>query len=46
LTTRVCRAPAPSKSGADKFDLVFSDVMMPGQSGIDFAHDISVVYPI
>ncbi|WP_322965569.1 ATP-binding protein [Sphingomonas fuzhouensis] len=33
------------KTGAERFDLVFSDVMMPGQSGIDFAHGISRLYP-
>lgn len=33
------------KAGAERFDLVFSDVMMPGQSGIDFARDISRFYP-
>ncbi|MDZ7280554.1 ATP-binding protein [Sphingomonas sanguinis] len=33
------------KAGAERFDLVFSDVMMPGQSGIDFARDISRLYP-
>ena len=32
-------------AGAERFDLVFSDVMMPGQSGIDFAHDIARHHP-
>lgn len=33
------------KAGAERFDLVFSDVMMPGQSGIEFADDITSLYP-
>ncbi|MET4898825.1 ATP-binding protein [Sphingomonadaceae bacterium jetA1] len=33
------------KAGVERFDLVFSDVMMPGQSGIDFAHEIARLYP-
>ncbi|KTW03419.1 ATP-binding protein [Sphingomonas sanguinis] len=44
-TTNAAAAMEELKTGADRFDLVFSDVMMPGQSGIDFAHEISRLYP-
>ncbi|KTT68487.1 ATP-binding protein [Sphingomonas sanguinis] len=43
--TNAAAAMEELKTGADRFDLVFSDVMMPGQSGIDFAHEISRLYP-
>ncbi|WP_294199621.1 ATP-binding protein, partial [uncultured Sphingomonas sp.] len=43
--TNAAAAMEELKTGADRFDLVFSDVMMPGQSGIDFAHEISRLHP-
>lgn len=43
--TNATAAMEELKADAERFDLVFSDVMMPGQSGIDFAHEISRLYP-
>jgi PAS domain S-box-containing protein len=33
------------KAGADRFDVVFSDVVMPGMSGIELAHELREHYP-
>jgi DNA-binding NtrC family response regulator len=33
------------KSNLDSFDVVFSDVVMPGMSGIDMGHEIRRRYP-
>lgn len=33
------------KAGADRFDVVFSDVVMPGMSGIELAHELRKHYP-
>ncbi|MDY0957359.1 ATP-binding protein [Sphingomonas sp. CFBP8993] len=45
IATNAAAALEELKAGAERFDLVFSDVMMPGQSGIEFAHDITALYP-
>lgn len=45
IATNAAMAMEELKADAARFDLVFSDVMMPGQSGIDFAHDIARTYP-
>ena len=45
IATNAAAALEELKADATRFDLVFSDVMMPGQSGIDFAHDITRLYP-
>ncbi|MDQ1156250.1 PAS domain S-box-containing protein [Sphingomonas sp. SORGH_AS 950] len=45
IATNAAAAMEELKAGAERFDLVFSDVMMPGQSGIDFAHDIARLHP-
>ncbi|WP_230480538.1 ATP-binding protein [Sphingomonas sp. Leaf21] len=45
IANNAAAAVAELEHDADRFDLVFSDVMMPGQSGIDFAHDISRLHP-
>ncbi|MEJ8629878.1 response regulator [Sphingomonas sp. I4] len=45
IATNAAAALEELKVGAERFDLVFSDVMMPGQSGIEFAHDITALYP-
>ena len=31
-------------SGAERFDVVFSDVVMPGMNGIDLGHEIRRLY--
>jgi len=45
IATNAAAAIEELNAGAERFDLVFSDVMMPGQSGIDFAHDIARNHP-
>ncbi len=45
IATNAAAALEELKAGAERFDLVFSDVMMPGQSGIEFADDITSLYP-
>lgn len=45
IATNAAVAIKELNAGAERFDLVFSDVMMPGQSGIDFAHDIDRNHP-
>lgn len=39
------KALAELASGATRFDVVFSDVMMPGMSGIELAGEIGRIYP-
>ncbi|HEU0066423.1 MAG TPA: PAS domain-containing protein [Sphingomonas sp.] len=45
LATDGITALAELKGQADRFDLVFSDVMMPGMSGIDLAREIAKRHP-
>ena len=45
IATNAAAALEELNRDAERFDLVFSDVMMPGQSGIDFAHEISRLHP-
>jgi PAS domain S-box-containing protein len=40
------KALAELATGADRFDVVFSDVMMPGMSGIELAQEIARLYPV
>jgi len=40
LATNAAEALAELASDADRFDVVFSDVVMPGMNGIDLAHRI------
>ena len=39
------RALAELERGCDRFQIVFSDVMMPGMSGIDLAREVRRLYP-
>ena len=36
------KALAEMAKDADRFDVVFSDVVMPGMNGIDLAHEIPI----
>ncbi|MGE7205686.1 ATP-binding protein [Sphingomonas sp. NPDC019816] len=45
IATNAAAALAELTADPARFDLIFSDVMMPGQSGIDFAHDIVRDHP-
>jgi len=38
-------AMAELESAAQPFDVVFSDVVMPGMTGIEFAHELHIRYP-
>lgn len=38
-------ALAELSAGVDRFDVVFSDVVMPGMSGIDLLHELRRCYP-
>jgi len=43
---RCCRCCAGNVIlDAEKFDIVFSDIVMPGESGLDLAHTIAANYP-
>lgn len=45
LTASAHEAMAELESDADRFDVVFSDVVMPGMTGIEFAHQLARRYP-
>jgi PAS domain S-box-containing protein len=45
LTASAHQAMAELESDADRFDVVFSDVVMPGMTGIEFAHQLARRYP-
>jgi PAS domain S-box-containing protein len=45
LTASAHQAMAELESNADRFDVVFSDVVMPGMTGIEFAHQLARRYP-
>lgn len=45
LTTSAHDALNELKVGSNRFDVVFSDVVMPGMSGIDLAQEIRTLYP-
>ena len=45
LAANALDALAELKGGADKFDVVFSDVVMPGMSGIELALELRKHYP-
>lgn len=45
LAANALEALAELKAGAEKFDVVFSDVVMPGMSGIELAQELRKHYP-
>lgn len=45
LAVNAVDALAQLKNGSDRFDVVFSDVVMPGMSGIELAHEIRKQFP-
>ena len=40
-----CLSLAELERGCDRFQIVFSDVVMPGMSGIDLAREVRRLYP-